>query len=87
MSKVGKRVLYKFGQNDVEFIDALRVTDGGVNPAKVGDQYPGVIVADWSQGEYEGCVNISVTLDGCVLPMWKTSVMEGTGVNEYTLID
>ncbi|MBS2100421.1 hypothetical protein [Carboxylicivirga linearis] len=87
MSKVGKRVLYKFGQDDEKFIEALRTTDGGVNPAKEGDQYPGVITADWSNGEPNGCVNISVTLDGCVLPMWKTSVMEGTGVNQYTLID
>lgn len=82
MSKVGKRVLYKFGKEDEKFIEALRVTDGGVNPAKEGDQYPGVIVADWG-----GCVNISVTLDGCVLPMWKTSISEGTEVNQYTIIE
>lgn len=82
MSKVGKRVLYKFGENDVEFIDALRKTDGGVNPANIGDQYPGVIVADWG-----GCVNVSVTLDGCVLPLWKTSIEEGTEPNQYQVID
>jgi len=87
MLRVGKRVLYKFGADDVEFIEALRKVDGGVNPAREGDQYPGVIVADWGSEEYGGCVNISVTLDGCVLPMWKTTVMEGTETNQFQIIE
>jgi len=84
MTRIGTRVLYKLTNEDVKEMNSW---DGAVNPQNEGDVLPGVIVADWGDADPNACVNISVTTDGNVTPLWKTSVYEGTAPGTYAVID
>lgn len=81
MTRIGKRVLYKLTKEDEKQIEEWR-KNGVVNPSTEGAVLPGVIVADWG-----GCVNISVTTDGEITPLWKTSVSEGSENGQWQFID
>ena len=79
MNRIGKRVLYKLTKEDEQKIQSW---EGKVNFTKEGQVLPGVIVADWGN-----TVNLSVTTDGEITPLWKTSVSEGTEAGQWQLID
>lgn len=87
MSTLGKTVIYVCTEEDSKFIESLREQGQPVNPVKEGDQLPGIVTADWNVGEEGGHANVVVTLDGQVLPLWKTSIPWGFETGQCFLLE
>ncbi len=83
MNILGSKVLYSCTAEDVKDVEKLREEGKHVNSIETGQLMPGMITADWSNGAPQGCCNVVVTLDGAVVPMWKTSIQEGTAPGTY----
>ncbi len=83
---LGKDVLYRLGELDVQAIGALRekAKAHGQRGNQVGidEVYPAKIVRVWN----EHTVNLQVYLDGNDI-YWTTSAMRGEGLSQWNFSD
>lgn len=77
---VGRLVLYKLSEQDVEAINANRKTDEcfGGNSPQVGDLLPTIVVKVWENNMFNG----QVFLDGNDT-LWVTSVVQGSEPGQW----
>lgn len=72
---LGRNVLYKLSESDVQWIDA-NVSSAGRNPVRAGQVYPAQVVAVFDPSV--STANLKVLLDGGAgAEYWATSRIEG----------